>query len=266
MQIAGFIGPSLAGFIINYFTIVGALTFDSFSFVISFIALAFVRVKEDNKTTKKEENKSIKPHKEEKRQSLWNFLCLTRYVLVLFFIFACVNLVWTGLMEVALSTYIIKVLKLNVKDNGFIITASSIGALVGAFFSSYMSKNKNRVLIALVLGILQGILIVLIPILGDIYWGILLAHLVLFGICNGLANVVLITRVQQGIPIYLMGKVMSVMQFAMLSMVPLSGILAGFICKVFGPELMFFLSGFGLIASFSLGIVVPSVYKVSDLD
>lgn len=262
MQMTGLIGPAIAGIVITSFATSGALLIDGVSFFISIITLTLMSAQVSKSITKGEEKNNNQSKQEEQFRSVWQYLLSDKSLIVLFFIFACINLLWNGLFDVALPTYIIKDLGLNVKGNGYIISAASIGALIGGTLSGRLSNLHNRVAIALILGITQGILIFLVPFIGGISWKLLLILFAVLGVCNGMANIILITRTQQGVPGYIIGRVMSVMQFIMLSMAPISEILAGSVCSKFGAGVMFIVCGIGLIAPFSLGLFIPSVHKV----
>ena len=87
--------------------------------------------------------------------------------------------------------------------------------------------------------------------------------LALAGSSNGLLNVVFFIVVQQLTPPHLLGRVLSVLLLANVSVYPLSVALAGLVTTRFGPIVLFLATG-GLMALASLfGCLQPEMRKLS---
>ena len=90
--------------------------------------------------------------------------------------------------------------------------------------------------------------IALVPLAGHLL-GIIgvISDLTVFGVANGLSNVLLISLVQQVFPRHLLGRIMGAFMLAAYGIYPLSVALGGFLTVHFGVVMMFPLAGIALI-------------------
>lgn len=266
LQISSLLGSGLAGVIIGIARSGIAFALDAISFAFSFSTLAAMRIKRDDKALSDVKTTSeIGPLPEApndastqtttaNRQSLLQILRGSQILQVSFVITLAVNLLTAGSMDVALPTLTHTVLAGGAGGYGVLLALFAAGAFVGNLSSVAFGKMQHRGIVALSLGLVQAATMILTPFTGLVGAAILLA---IAGAAVGIDNVFYVTTLQQQVPRYLLGRVMSIMVFCALGLYPLSTALGGFVTQRFGASLMFVLCGVIFAAAFSYGFSQP---------
>jgi MFS family permease len=232
-QLAGLIGPSLAGIVIGAYAhstlgIAIAFAVDSVSFAVSAIALWMMR------GGGKQAPASVHEQKEGIFASIRTGI---RYLIghgglrFMFTIMMAVNFLFVGPLLVGIPVLADQRLPEGARAFGFLMSAYSGGNLLGFLLAGFMPKPTGRWL--------SGFIIVLLVAFGavlagmgwiTITWVDAILMLIL-GIGNGYIGLIIFTWVQQRTPKDMLGRMMSMMTLASMGLVPLSQALAGAISK-----------------------------------
>ena len=90
-----------------------------------------------------------------------------------------------------------------------------------------------------------GLVVASLAFMTSVWVGVTL--LVVLGVGDGYAAIVMITAVQRLTPTAMLGRVMSLVMLAMMGVTPLSQVAAGLVIKL-GPEVLFVGCGAGMLA------------------
>ena len=141
---------------------------------------------------------------------------------------------------------------------GTILSAFGGGALVGTIISGTV-KIRRRGLVLAVTGSFLGIGLGLYGIIGSVMGAAILS--VVMGIGVGIFNIVLISWFQKETPSRMVGRVMSLLSFASVGMMPISFALSGMLVDVYAPSMFGAAGGMTLLACLYL-LFVPAVRKI----
>jgi len=240
-QLSIFIGPLLAGGLIAALSVgtasasmagIGlAILVDVLTFLISVITLWLMRVEAPQTTTETRADliSSVKDG--------FSFVARTKKILYLFVILAVLNLLFSGPALVGIPVLANSRLAEGAAAFGILMAANAFGNLVGIICSGSLKIKPQNIGIAttVVIGIF-GIGMALFGFINSTWTGA--AILFLLGILNGYISIVLITLLQKNTPGDMMGRLMSLVMFAGMGLVPISQALAGFLFK-FSIEYVF---------------------------
>ena len=237
-QLSVFIGPLLAGGLIalfsNGFATIGgispsmsgiglAFSIDALTFVISVATLWMMKVNSPDAPGSGSILSSIK-------EGIM-YVAHTRDILLMFVIIALLNFLFSGPLLVGLPIIANSRLSEGAAAYGMLISAFAIGNLIGLLGSSAI-KIKPGLLGPLAIVII-GVFGVGLAAIGFIYsmW-IGAGILILLGLLNGYLSIVLITMLQKRTPSDMLGRLMSLVMFAGVGLVPISQALSGALMKV----------------------------------
>ena len=237
-QLSVFIGPLLAGGLIAYFssssTTIGSISpsvsgiglafaIDVLTFIISVATLWMMKINSPNAAGTGSILTSIK-------EGIM-YVARTRDILVMFTIIAFLNFLFSGPLLVGLPIIANSRLSEGAAAYGMLISAFAIGNLIGLLGSSAIKiKPGNLGPLAIVI---IGIFGVGLAAIGFIYstW-IGAGILILLGILNGYLSIMLITLLQKRTPSDMLGRLMSLVMFAGVGLVPISQALSGALLKI----------------------------------
>lgn len=254
---ANLIGSAVAGVIVAVLTSGAALVMDALSFVISAVSLAMIRVANITRPHQREETadeaSTLATEGATQPQSiaLGDFLRTSRLLHVAFLVAIIANFCFSGLLEVTLPTLVHGLMNGGSGGYGAMLAGFGAGALAGGIFAGMLGKVPRKGLIALLIGMIQGLTVAFLP-YGNVTSAIVL--MVIFGLSNSISNVTLVTLLQLYIPRHLLGRVLGLMMFATYGSAPISFILAGVLTTRFGPVILFPFGGAALILAILFGI------------
>ncbi len=240
-QLSVFIGPLLAGGLLALFSTSSAtasgtsapvmfgisLAFgvDAFTFLVSVLTLWMMKVSKPQAAAAGTGNilSSIKDG--------IAFVAKTRSILVMFAIIAMLNLLFSGPVLVGLPFIANGRMPEGAAAYGMLLAAFAIGNLGGILGSSAIKikpDNLGPMFVAIIGAFGLGMAAI-----GFIYsvW-IGSAILFLLGIMNGYVSIVLITQLQKRTPPDMLGRLMSLVMFAGVGLVPISQALSGALLKI----------------------------------
>ena len=230
-QIAGFVGPSLAGIVIASFTdsLAGvgyAYAVDALSFAASTVFLFLIR--------------SARPVADEDEptetvlsaiRSAFAYVKADAALSYVFIVLAAINFLLTGPLLIGIPLVADTRLPEGAAAFGFLMSGFAVGSLIGYALAGALPRPNGvwvrRIMIAVLFtfAVIPGGLGLSTSTYGDI------AILMLFGIGDGYISIFMFTWMQNRTPKKMLGRVMSLFIFANSGLIPLSQALAGALSK-----------------------------------
>lgn len=233
-QLAGFLGPSLAGILIGAYaqSTVGigvAFVFDALTFGISAVALWMMRLGGGQvaATPKTDGAEGILPSIALGVRHLWNHSGLR----FMFILMMAVNFLFVGPLVVGIPLLADQRLPEGARAFGFLMSAFAGGNLLGFILAGALPRPTGRRM--------SGFLILLLIAFGVVLFGlgwIMLTWvdallMLLLGTGNGYIGLMIFTWIQQRTPKDMLGRIMSMVTLASMGLVPISQLLAGAVSK-----------------------------------
>jgi MFS family permease len=245
-QLAGFLGPVLAGVIIaSVGTLTGsgiAFAFDAASFAIAAVSLLLMRGGGRAPSAPEEQSGAAEaPGPNMLGEIKAGVLYVTRAPLLrtLFLLILGANFAISGPFEVGIPAL--------ARDRfgsaaafGTILAAFGIGALVGTLISGSLREQRRRGLVMIGVSVLFSVGAVILGLAPNAAVAVIVA--LILGMSNGYIGVSIITWMQQGTEPSMMGRVMSLFALAGFGLVPLSLAFSGVLAQL-NVTLMFVLAG-----------------------
>jgi MFS family permease len=250
---AGFIGPALAGLVIAVFSSGVALGLDAVTFLISAATLLAIRLRPRGAGATAEEDED--PAAEQEGSSRIGFVKLlkvSRVFQLVLLITLFSNLAFDAMADVALPVFARDHLLSGAGGFGLMLSAFGAGALVGGLLTDALFRLPRRGLIALGLGVVQGIALALVPVAGGLAGAC--ALLAASGLTIGVLNAFYMTHLQQRVPSHLLGRAMGALMMAVFAAQPVSVLAAGLALEGTGPMPVFVTAGFLIVAGYVLAL------------
>lgn len=259
----GFVGPAIAGAMIAAFaneaTGMGiAIAVDALTFVVSVITLWMMRSGEIVKTAAEKEDAgniltSIKEG--------FSFMVKDPVLRMMFIMIALANLCFTGPLLVGIPFLADTRFSGGAAAYGIIISGYAGGNLLGIILSGALPKPKKS-MIRLLMVIMFGAFGVGIAAMSwiSVTW-LATANLFVLGVLNGYISILLITGLQRSTPKALLGRLMSMILLANMSMMPISQALSGAALR-WSVTVVFVTAG---LLQLGLSVVMAFSASVSDL-
>jgi MFS family permease len=233
IQLAGFVGPTIAGILIgrfsgSYMGIGLAFAFDAFSFMVSAITLQLIR------TRKQKGEGDALPTKESVLMSIRTgikFLWMDKLLRLVFLLLSAVNFLLIGPLMVGIPVLANLRLPEGAAAFGLLMSAFAGGNLVGYLLAGSL-RRLDRSSMQWLVTLLIAAFGLVIGSLGFIYstW-IDFGLLLLLGLGNGYFAIILITWMQTRTPKEMLGRVMALVMLAGTGLAPISQAISGVISK-----------------------------------
>lgn len=181
----------------------------------------------------------------------WRLLRESALLRTVLLVTATANLTVGGMVRVGLPSLNNDDFAAGAGGLGGLLAAFTAGSLVGGLCSAGLAGLPRRGSTAMVSGLVLGGAVALVPFAG--YLGAVVA-LSVAGLASTVTNVLVITIVQQNTAPHLLGRVMSAIVFAALSLFPLSTVAAGLVIDTYGSAAIFLATAAALVAAFSYGL------------
>ena len=253
------LGPALAGVLIATMTIDGDLTgigyaflLDATTFIIGATTLIFVKTKFAN--DEKKEDPIILKLKKGLRYAYEIFV-----LRILLIYIALVNFFVMGVFIVGLPVFAKTDLGFGVEGYGYLMSSLGIGSLIDTIMAGVLPAppEKVRGIVLFVGSSLVGIALALTPQMTSGLNSILIIGFA--GLMSGYTSIFFITWIQQFVKVNMIGRIMSIITFASLGLIPLSTAIAGFGIEIYGIEPAMATGGFLFSASALLCFLVPEL-------
>ena len=249
---ASFVGPALAGLVVAVFTPGVALTIDAATFVVSAATLLAIRVtpRGADEAGEGDEDQTADGSS---RMGFLRFLAVSRIVQLTLLIVLFSNLAFDAMAEVALPVFSRDYLGTGAQGFGVMLSAFGAGAVVGGLLTDALFRVPRRGLIALGLGVVQGIALALVPLVGGGLAGasVLLAA---SGLTVGVLNAFYMTHLQQRVPPQMLGRTMGALTMATFGAQPVSVVAAGLVLGATGPGVIFVTAGLLIVVGYLLAV------------
>jgi MFS family permease len=232
-QLAGFVGPTIAGILIGRFSqsplgIGLAFAIDAFSFAISAICLWIMR----------RGGSLSSPNKSAQKEDVWEsiaagmrYLWKDEALRTMFLIIMAMNFLFTGPLLVGIPVLANKVLPEGAVAFGLLMSGYAGGNLAGYLLAGSLPRPSGRVMSAFLLGLLASFGLVLGAFgfirLTSVDFGL---NLVL-GMGNGYIAILMFTWMQTRTPKEMLGRMMSMVMLSSTGLIPISQALAGAVSK-----------------------------------
>jgi MFS family permease len=265
-QLSVFVGPALAGGVIALFAGQGASTdmggiglafaVDALTFLVSVATIWLMAIKGEPAGNKSDILGAIKEG--------------IVYVLgqpslrVFFLIIAITNLLFAGPFIVGVPVIASGRLPEGAAAFGLLMSAYGGGNLLGIILCGALPKPKPSMLGYIAMGVISifGIGAAVFGFTTSTPQGC--AVLAVLGICNGYIGILLITMLQKITPLSMMGRLMSLVLFSNVGLMPLSQLLTGFLIT-YSVEGLFLGVGVLFILLALAAIMLPEVRNVGSL-
>jgi MFS family permease len=248
-QLAGFVGPTIAGILIGSFSssntgIVLAFCFDALTFIVSAVTLALIV-------------SARKPVVSANQESVWaailtgiKYLVSDRALRLVFIVLLSINFFLMGPLLVGIPVLASQRLLEGAVAYGLLLSAFAGGNLAGILGAGALPRPGG--------GIMKMILVVFVIAfgLGVASLGFVtntwvdFASMLILGLANGYVSILMFTWMQIQTPKDMLGRMMSLITFSSTGLVPISQALAGVISK-WDLTMMFTISG-GIVVLFGL--------------
>jgi hypothetical protein len=231
-QLAGFLGPALAGILIgayahSIFGIGIAFTVDALTFAFSALALWLMRAGRAQNLAAGEAREGMWSSIRAAGSQLWSHSGL----MFIFIIMGAVNFLFTGPLLVGIPVLADQRLPEGARAFGFLMSAYAGGNLAGYILAGMLPKPTGRTFSFIMIGLLASFGGVLAS-FGWIRLTWIDCVLVLFlGAGNGYMGLVLFTWIQLRTPREMLGRMMSMVMLASIGLVPLSQAVAGAVSR-----------------------------------
>jgi MFS family permease len=248
-QLAGFVGPTIAGILIGSFSssntgIVLAFSIDALTFIVSAATLALIR-------------SAGKPAVSENPESVWaailtgiKYLVNDRALRLVFIVLMSINFFLMGPLLVGIPVLASQRLPEGAVAYGLLLSAFAGGNLAGILGAGALPRPGAGImkLILVVFVIAFGLGVASLGFVSNTWLDF--ASMLVLGLANGYVSILMFTWMQIQTPKDMLGRMMSLITFSSTGLVPVSQALAGLISK-WDLTMMFALSG-GIVVLFGL--------------
>ena len=237
-QLAGFVGPTVAGIIIgrfsDTFTGVGiAFGFDAFTFVVSAVTLQLIRVKIQTAPAA-----AAPAGNAPAKESVWasiqagiRYLLTDKPLRFIFTVLMAVNFLLIGPIMVGIPVLADQRLPEGATAFGLLMSAFAGGNLLGYLVSGSLPRPDGAKLRLIMIALFAAFGIVIGSLGAISYTWIDFGLLLLLGLGNGFMAVLLMTWMQTRTPREMLGRIMALMLLSSTGLMPISQAMAGAISK-----------------------------------
>jgi MFS family permease len=257
-QLAGFIGPTIAGILIGGFSssnmgIVLSFVIDALTFIVSAVSLWLIRA-----------GKMLNPSSQE---SVWSsiltgikYLWDDRALRLIFLVLMAVNFLIMGPLLVGIPVLANQRLPEGAVAYGLLLSAFAGGNLIGILTAGSLSRPGSFTMKVIMISFFAAFGLV-VGALGFIrYTWVDFGLLLLLGLGNGYLAIILFTWMQTRTPKDMLGRMMSLITFSSTGLVPISQAVSGAVSK-WNLTLLFTFSG-GLVLLVTLWMTFHPDLKV----
>ena len=262
-QLAGFVGPTIAGIVISGFSgsLIGiglAFGLDAVSFAVSALCLWFINT-----------GKQLKNNDADKEniwtsiitgiKYLWNDKVMRMMVLIL----TAVNFLLIGPLLVGIPVLASQRLTEGAVAYGLLMSAFSGGNLAGFLLAGVLPKPNSSIMRVILIALLAAFGAV-IGVLGFISstW-IDFTLLLMLGLGNGYIAIILFTWVQNRTPKEMLGRIMSIIMFSNTGLIPVSQSISGAVSK-WNIDMLFLSAGSLVIIVTIIAAFQPRLKEFSE--
>lgn len=264
MQSSNFIGPGIAGVVLGATQLAFGFVLDAASFAVSVISLLAIRMPHTTTATSggAAPTSPLAQAQDKPRDSglaalgeAVRFVKTRPFLLTAMGLTLLTNFAANGLFEVGLPLLLKHWVGLieGPRALGFIVGGFGLGSIVGAVIAGFSGRLRHKSLLSILMLLPCAALLAWVPFTHDVY--LATGNFAVIGLFIGYINVVWITLIQRGIPMDMLGRVMSLALLGSFVGTPLSIFAYGALATIVPDISLLFLAGsalFGLAGLFAL--------------
>jgi len=239
--LAVFLAPGLGGLIISFLNPGYALLVNSISFLVSFLAIASLRMKINERDSS--------------MHSIWGeiregFQFVVKTKPILYTNLAMVSSVFGTTLFITLLVFHLKdSISLNTVMIGWLLSMGGVGAILGAVTSNLFRKRFSYRSILFTASVIGGLSILCFGFIETYYWLVIMNAAGTF--CASMMSPCIITIRQTLTPDHLLGRVQATSRLMTWVFMPLAAFLAGILAEAIGTDQTIMLAGaISTLASF----------------
>jgi MFS family permease len=232
-NLAVFLAPGLGGLIISFLNPGYALLVNSVSFLVSFLAIASLRMKINERDSS--------------RYSIWGeiregFEFVVKTKPILYTNLAMVSSVFGTTLFLTLLVFHLKdSISLNTVMIGWLLSMGGVGAILGAVTSNLFRKRFSYRSILFTASVIGGLSILCFGLIETYFWLVIMNAVGTF--CASMMSPCIITIRQTLTPDHLLGRVQATSRLMTWVFMPLAAFLAGILAEGIGTDLTIMLAG-----------------------
>jgi MFS family permease len=253
-QISGIAGPSLGAVIVAAGGTATAFGLDSLSFLVAAVCLLPLR-----SVRPPESSQPRSSPLREMREGLAAVLA-EPFLWVSILVFAFTNVTDAGPRNIALPFLIHDRLGLEVEALGFVVSAFSLGSVVGAVGLGRLRRIRHRGPTAYGAIALCGLMIMAYGVAPSL--PVLIAAAFVYGVSFSIGGLIWINTLQSMVPPDKLGRVSSIDALGSFVLMPAGFALAGLLTDTLGPAQVFLLGGAATLGLAALGFLHPAVRRL----
>jgi len=234
-QLAGFVGPTIAGILIGRFSssyagVSLAFAFDAFTFIVSAITLQLIRTGKQSGSSQSQ----AAPGKESVWSSIQSgikYLWTDKPLRLMFLIMTAINFFLMGPIMVGIPVLANQRLPEGAAAFGLLLSAFAGGSMIGYLLAGSLRRpdaSRMRWIVILLIAAF-GVVIGLLGFIPSTW--IDFGLLFLLGVGNGYFAIILITWIQIHTPKAMLGRIMALMMLSSTGLAPISQAIFGAISK-----------------------------------
>jgi MFS family permease len=264
-QLATLIGPAIGGALVAFLGPAPAFAIDAFSFVASAVTLFGIRAaRRPAAAAAPEPVAAPAPDRDQAPSAapagepgaaaptLLGLLRSQRVLQVILLVTVAANLGSGGVGDVAIPALAHGPLHTGAEGYGALVAAFAAGALIGTLAAGQARRARRPAIVGSLAFLGEALFLGVAPYLGGVLT--LGAALVLFGLLNGVGNVVMITTFQRWAPPELLGRLTGLLMLAAFGIFPVSVALGALVVHELGPAAFFPLAAITLAAAILAGL------------
>lgn len=250
-------GPGLGGALVGSLKSGVGLLIDAVTFVVSSLTLLAIRpsrpaAETAGETTPRHADDSVQDSDRLRTwRSVLRYAASTPLVRMNLLTTVVFNLAAVGLIEVALPSFAQHPLGRGALGFGIMMTGLGAGSVIGALLGPALLRRRRRGLIALCLGIAEGLAMTGIPVGSSLV--VATAALFTAACLQATVNVFYMTMLQQTVPARALGRVMSLLVTCAGLAYPASALLTGTALGTVDPKVVIIVAGLGVSVAFAVG-------------
>ncbi|QHE61478.1 MFS transporter [Rossellomorea vietnamensis] len=228
-----FLAPGIGGLIISFFNPGYALLVNSVSFLFSFLAIASLRMKRNERDSS--------------RASVWGeikegFEFVLKTKPILYTNLAMVSSVFGTTLFLTLIVFHLKdSVNMNTVMIGWLLSAGGVGAIIGAVTSTFFRKWFSYRSILFTASVVGGLSILSFGLMESYFWLVVMNAVGTF--CASMMSPCIITIRQTLSPDHLLGRVQATSRLMTWVLMPIAAFLAGILAEAMGTSLTIVLAG-----------------------
>jgi MFS family permease len=247
------IGPALAGILIAYIGMSGCFYLNGISFLAVIAALVFIRVQSN--VVREQSTSPLKDLKEGIA-----FIMGQRLVFSLIMMVGVASLFGIAYV-ILMPIFANDILHVGVKGLATLMSASGLGALIGALILARLGDFRNKGAFVVYSAFIFSIALVLFG-LSKVFI-LSLAALVFVGATSVTSVALVNTILQTNVPDRFRGRVMSAFMITFAGVMPFGNLLAGFLAQSFGASVAVMAGGIICTVLFAIiNLIYPEIIRI----